>query len=206
MEMSNSDNQQISKTFNIQSPIDLAHKFTARMKIKHLLSSLLVIGACLGLMPLSQAVAESRLIILVRHAEKADAPADDPQLSSQGESRALTLITALSRTPLSQVIATQYRRTQQTLVPIAEARHLPITIVPAKSPIEEHIQQIVEQVHAVKGNTLVAGHSNTVPLIIKALGGPEIPTINEDDYSQLFLLSLNDGQSASLIATRYGQE
>ena len=76
----------------------------------------------------------------------------------------------------------------------------------AKKPLETHIQHIVEQVYAVKGNSLIAGHSNTVPLIIKALGGPEITNISEDDYSQLFLLSINDGQPASLISTRYGNE
>lgn len=177
------------------------HNLGINIKRFSLLTSL-VIFTCLGFTPISQAHAESRLIILVRHAEKADTPANNPQLSPKGEMRATSLITALSRTPLSQLIATQYLRTQQTLAPIAEARHLPVTIVEAAKPI----QHIVEQVHAVKGNTLIVGHSNTVPLIIKALGGPEIQAISEDDYSQLFLLSLNDDQPASLIATRYGQE
>jgi len=170
-----------------------------------LLASLAVfIG--LGLTPINHAIADNRLIILVRHAEKTDSPAADPTLSPAGEIRATALISALNRTPISQLIATQYQRTQQTLTPIAQARHLPVTVVPATQAIAEHVQQITEQVHAVKGNTLIAGHSNTVPLIIKALGGPEIPVIGEDDYSQLFLLSLNEGQPASLISTRYGQE
>ncbi|MBU1392033.1 MAG: histidine phosphatase family protein [Gammaproteobacteria bacterium] len=181
------------------------HYISINIKRLSLLTGL-VFFTCLGLAPINPAHAENRLIILVRHAEKADTPANDPQLSPKGEMRATSLITALSRTPLSQLIATQYQRTQQTLAPIAEARHLPVTIVEAAKPIEEHIQLIVEQVHAVRGNTLIAGHSNTVPLIIKALGGPEAQEIGEEDYSQLFLLSLNDGQPASLIATRYGQE
>lgn len=178
------------------------HYMSINIKRLSLLTGLIIL-TCLCLAPINPAHAENRLIILVRHAEKADTPANDPQLSPKGEMRATSLITALSRTPLSQLIATQYQRTQQTLAPIAEARHLPVTIVEAAKPIEEHIQQIVEQVHAVRGNTLIAGHSNTVPLIIKALGGPEVQAIGEEDYSQLFLLSLNDGQPASLIATRY---
>ncbi|MCS6192022.1 histidine phosphatase family protein [Shewanella baltica] len=181
------------------------HYMGINIKRLSLLTGLIIL-TCLGLSPISQVHAENRLIILVRHAEKADTPANDPQLSPKGEMRATSLITALSRTPLSQLIATQYLRTQQTLTPIADARHLPVTIVEAARPIEEHIQQIVEQVHAVQGNTLIVGHSNTVPLIIKALGGPESQAIGEEDYSQLFLLSLNDGQPASLISTRYGQE
>lgn len=181
-----------------------------RSFITHLSLLKLFIGflllICLGLSSINQAVADTRLIVLVRHAEKTNLQIDDPQLSPQGEMRAVALITALNRTPLSQLIATQYQRTQQTLAPMSKIRHLPVTIVPAQKPIEEHIQQIVEQVYAVKGNSLIVGHSNTIPLIIKALGGPEISAINENDYSQLFLLSIGDGQSASLIATRYGQE
>ncbi|QYJ78377.1 histidine phosphatase family protein [Shewanella acanthi] len=160
-------------------------------------------SAVLGM---SSAYADNRLIILVRHAEKSDYPIGDPALSSAGELRAISLISALKRTPLSQLIATQYQRTQQTLAPIAMARHLTVTVLPAKKPIEAHIQQIVEQVHAVKGNTLIVGHSNTIPLIIKALNGPELNAMAEDDYSQLFLLSIQDGQKASLITTHYGQE
>ncbi|MFB2802663.1 histidine phosphatase family protein [Shewanella seohaensis] len=175
-------------------------------RLLHTLLLGLLLFTSIGLSAINQAFADNRLIILVRHAEKADAPAGDPTLSDDGHARALALVSALQRTQISQLIATQYQRTQQTLLPMSAERHLPITVVAAEKPLEAHIQQIVEQVHAVKGNSLVAGHSNTVPLIIKALGGPEIPTIAEDDYSQLFLLSIHDGQPASLISTRYGHE
>lgn len=179
--------------------------FNSGTLIRSLLIGLLLFTS-IGLSPINQAVADNRLIILVRHAEKADATAGDPPLSANGNLRAQALISALKRTPISQLIATQYQRTQQTLLPISTDRHLPITVVEAEKPIEAHIQKMVEQVHAVKGNSLIAGHSNTLPLIIKALGGPEIPAISEDDYSQLFLLSINDGQPASLLSTRYGLE
>lgn len=175
-------------------------------RLLHTLLLGLLLFTSIGLSAINQAFADNRLIILVRHAEKADAPAGDPTLSDDGYARALALVSALQRTQLSQLIATQYQRTQQTLLPMSSERHLPITVVAAEKPLEAHIQQIVEQVHAVKGNSLIAGHSNTVPLLIKALGGPEIPTIAEDDYSQLFLLSIHDGQPASLISTRYGHE
>lgn len=175
-------------------------------RLLHTLLLGLLLFTSIGLCPINQAFADNRLIILVRHAEKAEAPAGDPTLSDDGHARALALVSALQRTQISQLIATQYQRTQQTLLPMSSERHLPITVVAAEKPLEAHIQQIVEQVHAVKGNSLIAGHSNTVPLIIKALGGPEIPTIAEDDYSQLFLLSIHDGQPASLISTRYGHE
>lgn len=176
------------------------------LRLLHTLLLGLLLFTSIGLCPINQAFADNRLIILVRHAEKADAPAGDSTLSDDGHARALALVSALQRTQISQLIATQYQRTQQTLLPMSSERHLPITVVAAEKPLEAHIQQIVEQVHAVKGNSLIAGHSNTVPLLIKALGGPDIPTIAEDDYSQLFLLSIHDGQPASLISTRYGHK
>lgn len=192
--------------FNFQVVVSLTNRrFIPYLSPIKLLTGFLLL-LCFAASSINQAVADTRLIVLVRHAEKINLQIDDPQLSPQGEMRAVALITALNRTPLSQLIATQYQRTQQTLSPMSNVRHLPVTIVPAQKPIEEHIQQIVEQVYAVKGNSLIVGHSNTIPLIIKALGGPEISAINEDDYSQLFLLSIGESQAASLIATRYGQE
>ncbi|MCH1929521.1 histidine phosphatase family protein [Shewanella sp. A25] len=183
----------------------LHHSFRRPNLIFTLVLAIVCVFTLAGL-GISSAYADDRLIVLVRHAEKSDYPIGDPVLSSAGEVRAISLITALKRTPLSQLIATQYQRTQRTLAPIAEARHLAVTVIPAQKPIEGHIQQIVEQVHAVKGNTLIVGHSNTIPLIITALGGPELNAMAEDDYSQLFLLSIQDGQKASLIITHYGQE
>jgi len=34
---------------------------------------------------------------------------------------------------------------------------------------------------------LVVGHSNTIPAVVKALGGPEV-TIGENEYDNLFIL------------------
>lgn len=160
----------------------------------------------LCLMPFKPAMAEEHVVVLVRHSEKAAEIANDPPLSAQGNMKAKALVTALDGTSFSQLIATQFKRTQQTLTPISQARHLPVTVIAAQKDLNEHIAHIVAQVHAVQGNSLIAGHSNTVPLIIKALGGPDVPAIAEDDYSQLFILSLSDEHTASLIATRYGQK
>lgn len=165
---------------------------------------LMLIALCL--MPFKPAMAEDHLVVLVRHSEKAADIVKDPPLSAQGNIRAKALVAALDGTPFSQLIATQFTRTQQTLAPMSQARNLPLTIIAAQKNLDEHIAHIVAQVRMAKGNSLIAGHSNTVPLIIKALGGPHVPAIAEDDYSQLFILSLSDEHAASLIATRYGQE
>jgi hypothetical protein len=42
------------------------------------------------------------------------------------------------------------------------------------------------------GVAVIAGHSNTVPAIIKALGGPEL-TIAENEYDNLFIIEPSTG-------------
>ena len=55
---------------------------------------------------------------------------------------------------------------------------------------------------------LIAGHSNTVPEMIAALGvPPPLPTIGEQDFDNLFVVTANaaTGQAA-LVALKYGKE
>ena len=42
-----------------------------------------------------------------------------------------------------------------------------------------------------KGNVLVVGHSNTVPEIIKALGVTTPVTIGDNDFDNMFLVTLS---------------
>lgn len=162
-----------------------------------LVASLLIINV-------SAYAADTKLVVLVRHAEKLP-DGQDPSLSSAGYQRANALAEALNDSPLQLLLATQFNRTQQTLAPIAQQRNLTVQVVPAKKPIQSHIQAIVERVNQAQGNVLIAGHSNTVPLIIKALGGQDVTDIAENDYDNLYILSITPGHPASLISTRYGQ-
>jgi phosphohistidine phosphatase SixA len=47
---------------------------------------------------------------------------------------------------------------------------------------------LVARIKAQSGNLLVVGHSNTVPEIVKALGG-EAVAIGDSDYDNLFVLT-----------------
>ena len=53
------------------------------------------------------------------------------------------------------------------------------------------------------GTVVIAGHSNTVPMIIEALGASPVPVIDETVYGDLFVVTLVDG-SASLLRLRFG--
>lgn len=147
---------------------------------------------------------KNRLVILVRHAEKALTPGSDPSLTEVGRLRAQTLATALAHAGIGAIITTELRRTRETAKPLAKALNLTPQIVNAQSRnLEEHVRAVVKTIkHQRHGAILVIGHSNTIPAIVQALGGPTLPIIDENDYSTLLLLSISHGKK-SLVRARY---
>ena len=142
------------------------------------------------------------VVILVRHAEKGTTPANDPPLTEAGKARADALAAALADANVQAVITTQLARTRETGRPLAEARHLTPEVVAAGG--SGHAHAVAEAVRRHAGQTvLVVGHSNTVPAIIAALGGPTLPDLCDSQYSNLFTLVL-DGSSARLVRGSYG--
>ncbi len=146
-----------------------------------------------------------KIIVLVRHAEKSVSASKDPSLSQKGELRAKSLLSTLKNTPFSGLIATPYKRTQETLHPMSEQRRLPLIIVDISSGVTAHIDATVKAIQSRTGNVLVAGHSNTIPLIISALGGPEVNPIGEDEYSNMYILSFSATNKVELTHTSFGQ-
>lgn len=140
---------------------------------------------------------------LVRHAEKqapepGAEPARDPSLSEKGRRRAEMLVPALAGVTLGAVFATQWKRTQETVAPVAAARGLTVETVDA-----DDIDGLVARIRAHAGGAvLVAGHSNTVPAIATALGLAEKLALDESDYGDLFLLK-SSGSSATLERRRF---
>ncbi|MEZ9594858.1 histidine phosphatase family protein [Shewanella sp. 10N.261.52.F9] len=146
-----------------------------------------------------------RTVVLVRHAEKHQDGTRDPQLSAAGEQRAQALVNALTEIDLSQLIASDYQRTQLTIAPLATQLGIPITIATTKAGIDAHISEIVTLVNKHNGSSLIAGHSNTVPMLVTALGGPSIATIVEDEYGALYLLSITQDGKVDLKISHYGK-
>ncbi len=140
-------------------------------------------------------------VILVRHAEKAAEGGDNPALSEQGRKRANALRHALEKARVSAIYATQYQRTQQTVQPLADALKIPVTQIDA-ADAKKLVAQIREK-H--RGETVVvAGHSNTVPGLIKALGASDAPAIADGDYDNLFVVTFAENTPAQLLHLRYG--
>lgn len=143
------------------------------------------------------------IVILVRHAEKKIVPPEnkDPDISAEGEKRAGELAKMFGDAGIGAIFASQYKRTQQTVKPLAEKLGLTVTTVEAQKTPE-----LVKQIRAQKAGQVVfvAGHNNTVPEVIAALGGPQMPIIPETQYDNLFVLSISADGTAKLLKMKYG--
>ena len=113
----------------------------------------------------ARATAQPPVIFLVRHAERAATSGHVPSdtgLSPAGRKRADALARVLQDAQITAVYTTEYKRTRETAVPIAQS----LGIQPE------------------------VGHSNTLPQIINALGVSSRVTVAESDYDNLFLIVL----------------
>ena len=147
--------------------------------------------------------ADARQVVLVRHAEKAADDPRDPSLTAAGKRRAEALATILGSAGVTHLFCSEFRRTRDTLAPLASSRGLELTVVPAREPT-----QLVAALHALPAGAVavVAGHSNTVPELVHALGGP-VGSMTDEQYDRLFLLVLpaqGAGPALSTVELRYG--
>lgn len=152
-----------------------------------------------------QQPATSTTIVLVRHAEKAAEGGSDPVLSPQGVERSRALALALRDAGVSAIVTTELKRTQLTAAPLAADRHLTPEIVRAGGAVPAHARAVAQAVRRHAGQVvLVVGHSNTIPAIIGALGGPKLPDLCDSEYGSVFIMTLPTAGEARLIRARYG--
>lgn len=141
-------------------------------------------------------------VILFRHAEKNIEPTNpNPDLSPAGRARAEELVRVLRGAGVTAIYATQYGRTQQTVQPLASALSLPVTNIDSGNTAEL-VRQISEDHRG--GVIVVAGHNNTVPAAITALGGETFPTIPETEYDNLFVVTIYRAGKAKTVRLKYG--
>ena len=145
----------------------------------------LIIIAAILFFTLSTAAA-SPIIFVVRHAEKA-ADGNDPDLSAAGQQRAEGLARILKDAEITAIFTTEFKRTQETAAPTAKELHISPTVMPANE-----IPALVEKLRDLKGNCLVVGHGNTIPDLFKALGIETPVKIPENDYTDLFVITMAD--------------
>lgn len=137
------------------------------------------------------AAASTTTVIVMRHAEKAAIPADDPPLSPAGEARAQALARILGEAPtefrIDAIIVSEFRRTQETVRPLANRLGVPVIVVPAADTALT-VDRARNEYRG--GRVLIVGHSNTVPEIVEKLSGHEMPAMGEGAYGIVYVVSL----------------
>jgi broad specificity phosphatase PhoE len=150
--------------------------------------------------------AQPSTVILVRHAEKASQTESDPVLSDAGTQRAKDLAATLADARVASVITTQYQRTRLTAAALLEATKLAPIVVATGSNTAAHVAEVAAAVRARPAGevVLVVGHSNTIPAILTALGGPKMANLCDSQYSWLFVLEMSGPNPPKLIRAHYG--
>jgi len=130
--------------------------------------------------------------VLVRHAEKGSAERD-PELSEKGRARAQRIARLLAHAGVTRLVASEYRRTRDTLAPLAELTHVTVEAMPAARS-KELASMLRDAPEA--SVTVVATHSNVLPALVTELGAPplrDLPAdgmLAEDDYGRVVVVSV----------------
>ena len=136
------------------------------------------------------ASASTTTVFVMRHAEKAAGADPDPSLSVAGQLRAERLAETFAATGsghgLQAIIVTEWRRTQETARPLANALGIPVVVVPAKEPAAAARRALGDYAGQ---RVLIIGHSNTLPVIVRELTGERVPDLADTDYGSLYVAS-----------------
>lgn len=145
------------------------------------------------LMSSQNLLAKKSTVYLVRHAEVSYRDGNfDPHLTEAGKERALALRELLKEKGVSQVLATSYKRTQETAQPTADLMGIPVQI---KNKAEQIVAEILSLQHKA---ILVAGHSDSIPKILHLLGATEkeLPEISHSAFNKLFIVKIKEREGS----------
>ena len=191
---------------NSKSQSDIERRRRRRRRRFQVIVIYTAIAICLAWFFESQA---TTTLIFVRHAEKAESPAENPGLSEAGQRRAAELVRQLVDADVvpgvgvDAVYATPFRRTVETAKPVADALDLPVLTYDV-ADTEAIIEAIIKQ---YKGKiVLVVGHSNTLPEMIANMGASKnVPPIAENEFDNVYLVTIPWFGKTKTIRLRYGE-
>ncbi len=127
-------------------------------------------------------------LVLIRHAEKVNDGTADPELSEAGKQRAESLTKFFKKAKIDAVYSTSYKRTRNTVAPLAQSKNLTVETYNPSKP--EEIDALIQK---FKGGTIVlVGHSNTTPAVLNYLTGhkDEFAAFDDGDYANLIIVSV----------------
>ena len=157
-------------------------------KLTLMIASALLLQPCLA--------SDNFTLYLVRHAEK-QTDSKNPPLTQCGKARAKQLATLLSNAEIKSVYSTSYQRTMSTAAPLAKQQHVAI-----KQYNPKQLEQFALHLKLQKENTLIVGHSNTIPQLTQLLSEQKITAISEKEYQNLYQVQFIDEQA---ILTKFMQ-
>jgi len=166
------------------------------MAMRHVILLILLAISCAGC---SQQTITT--FILSRHAEKGDDGTKDPDLTPAGYERAQALRRLLSRASIDAVYSTAFKRTRNTVLPLAQEKSLTILeYEPAKT---EEIDKMLAKYPG--GTVVICGHSNTIPSVINYLTGrDEYKNFADSDYGNLIVVTIVEkGKLVSVTRLNY---
>ena len=179
-----------------------------------ILFALLISATVLSIPSLAQEDFKPMTVFLIRHAEKEDEPRQDPPLKKEGVARSQDLARLLGSAGIKTIVTSQFARTKLTAEPLATKLALTSTAIRLKSDpsnprriAEESTKEVVNKILERTGeNALVVGHSNSIPDVIKMLGGDVVPTIDEQKFNDLFVVTVFAKGKARVAHLKYGAE
>jgi len=141
-------------------------------------------------------------VLAVRHAD-IDLPPDtqDPELNAAGRLRADALAHVVGSAGVSTIFTSQFVRTKQTVEPSARLLGLTPRLAPPASTLA-----LDARTGSLGDVVLVAGHSNTIPTILVALGATSPPDIGEREFDNLFVFTTHSADDGRLLHLRYGSQ
>jgi broad specificity phosphatase PhoE len=167
------------------------------------------------------------VVLVVRHAERNNSapnctalascplpngnPANPPLLAPEGETRATTLAHVVEDTGIQAIYASCFCRTQQTVGPTATNLGLTTNLISQHTAAgAADVTDLISQINS--NNTgqkiLVAGHSDTVPMIIEQLGGGTIDPIACGEFDNLYVVTIIRwwwlGKRVRVVRLKYG--
>ncbi len=158
----------------------------------------LALTSALFLVPAGQLIAQAPApvtVFVVRHAERASTEGDSP-LSETGKARADRLAAMLADAGITHAFSTEFIRTKDTVAPVAGRAGVTPTVVPGRD-----LPTLIGLLQGLPAGSraVVAGHSNTINVIVGRLTGQEIPALEDSEYDRLYVVTIASGTAQAVL-------
>jgi broad specificity phosphatase PhoE len=157
-------------------------------------------------------------ILLVRHAERQDAPpapgecpppglgiqnSTGTSITDAGRERAAELAHVAGEAGVAAIYVTEVCRSQTTVKPLADRANVPVVQLNASD-----VQGLINHILAnQRGRTvLVSSHTDRIPQIVSALGAAPVPTVADTDYDNLWIITVPRLGRPRLMLLKFGRE